>query len=106
MAQRVQHWSSARHVLFVAGCLAVTQLPFAHGQGKVQAPEWKHGMDLKARKANEDKFDAKTQKYGVEVFADPNTSKLAYIAETGSLAVLSGSAQAARNRKNRSSATV
>ena len=49
-------------------------------------------MNLKVRKPGEAIFDAKTQRYGVEVFVDPNTGKLAYICETGSLAVVSGTA--------------
>src|SRR6516164_8394113 len=91
MAERVQSWWLARHALLLAGLLAVSQLPPARAQDTVKAPEWKHGMDVKARKASEDKFDAKTQKYGIEVFTDPNTGKLAYITEGGNLAVLSGS---------------
>ncbi len=92
MAPRVNFWSLARHTLFLAGCLAVIQLPSVRAQDKVKAPEWKHGMDLKARKAGEKEFTKTTQKFGVEVFVDPNTGKLAYISETGSLAVLAGNA--------------
>ena len=100
MAQRVQYWSLARHSLFLIGCLITAQLPFAHAQeNKVKAPEWKHGMDLKARKAGEKDFDAKTQKYGVEVFVDANTNKLAYISESGNLAVLAGAATGGDNSK-------
>jgi hypothetical protein len=92
MTRRVQFWSLARHAILLTGVLAAVQLPSARAQDKVKPPEWKHGMDVKARKASEDKFDAKTQKYGIEVFVDPNTGKLAYITEGGNLAVLSGTA--------------
>ena len=60
-------------------------------------------MDLKVRKAGEKEFTKTTQKYGVEVFVDPNTGKLAYISETGSLAVLSGSATGGEKAKERRS---
>ena len=92
MAPRVLSWSLTRHALFFAGCLAITQLPSARAQEKVKAPEWKHGMDLKARKAGEKEFTKTTQKFGVEVFVDPNTGKLAYISETGSLGAITGTA--------------
>jgi len=52
-----------------------------------KAPVWKLGLDLKARKGGTDDFD-KAQKYGVEVFLDPNTNNLVYISETGSIAVV------------------
>src|ERR1700693_4081497 len=100
MAQRVQYWSLARHALFLAGCLAVTQLPSARAQDKIKAPEFKYGMDLKVRKPGVKVFDDKTQRYGVDVFVDPNTGKLAYISETGSLAVLSGSATGSDKSKD------
>lgn len=57
-------------------------------KGKVKAPESRYGFELKVRKAGEDKFNDKTQKYGLEVFVDPNSNKVIYISETGSCAVL------------------
>jgi hypothetical protein len=53
-----------------------------------KAPEWKHGMELAARKASEDKFTPQTQRYGVEVFRDENNGNLIYIADTGSITVV------------------
>jgi hypothetical protein len=53
-----------------------------------KAPDWKHGMELAARKANEDKFTPTTQRYGVEVFRDENNGNLIYIADTGSITVV------------------
>src|ERR1700676_1535036 len=35
---------------------------------KVKAPEWSHGMELRARKAGEKEFTKDTKKYGIEVF--------------------------------------
>jgi hypothetical protein len=90
MAQRVQLWSVARCAALLTGCLLVTQFPSARAQDKIKAPEWKHGMNLKVRKPGVAIFDANTQRYGVEVFLDPNTGKIAYISDTGSLAALSG----------------
>ena len=45
-------------------------------------------LRLRVRKADEEKFDDKTQKFGIEVFLDPNNNKVVYISETGSIAVL------------------
>ena len=74
----------------------LTQLPLIHqsvsAQPKMghqtQPPESKYGFELRVRKAGEDKFDDKTQKFGIEVFLDPNNNKVVYISETGSIAVL------------------
>jgi hypothetical protein len=55
---------------------------------KVKSPEFKNGLELKVRKAGEDKFTDKTQKYGVEVFLDPNTNKNVYISEVGAISVV------------------
>jgi len=68
-----------------AGTLAVTP----GGKGlkaptpKVTAPDWKHGLNLKCRKVDQEFADA--QKFGVEVFRDQNVGVTLYIAETVSL---------------------
>jgi hypothetical protein len=57
-------------------------------ESKVKSPEFKNGMELKVRKAGEDKFTDKTQKYGVETFLDPNSNKNVYISEVGAITVV------------------
>lgn len=56
---------------------------------KSKKPEWKHAMELKARKAGEKEFD-NAKKYAIEVFRDENTGNLVYITDSGNIAVLSG----------------
>jgi hypothetical protein len=56
---------------------------------KSKTPEWKHAMELKARKAGEKEFD-NAKKHAVEVFRDENTGNLVYITDVGNIAVLSG----------------
>ena len=56
--------------------------------------EWQFAHDIRARKADEDKFSKDTTKYGVEVFLDTASNKLVYISQTGGLALSSGPAVA------------
>jgi hypothetical protein len=51
---------------------------------------WMHGFELKVRKAAEKGFDKDTKVWGVEVFRDENNGNLAYIGQTGMLAVVPG----------------
>lgn len=67
---------------------------------KIKAPEWQHAFELKARKAGAKVFDKDTQKYGIEVFLDPNTNKVIYLSEAGSLAVVpAGTAPGAKAKE-------
>lgn len=50
------------------------------------APEWMHGLDLKYRKAGEEKFKEK-QAYGLEIFRDENVGNWIYIIQNGHIAV-------------------
>jgi hypothetical protein len=76
-------------VCFVLG--AAVALPLVHAQDtKAKAPEWKHGMELRVRKAGELDFNKDTKKYGIEVFRDENNGNLIYISETGAIAVVAG----------------
>ncbi len=61
-------------------------------EAKAKAPVWSHSMDLKVRKAGEDKFDDKTQKIGLEVYHDPSVGNLLYITDKGTIAVVPGKA--------------
>jgi hypothetical protein len=53
-----------------------------------KAPDWKHGMELAARKADEKEFSATTRKYGVEVFSDEGVGAVLYVADTGAIAAV------------------
>jgi hypothetical protein len=55
-----------------------------------KAPEWMHGLDLKYRKAGQEKFDEK-QAYGLEIFRDENSGNWIYISENGHIAVAAAS---------------
>jgi hypothetical protein len=52
-----------------------------------KAPAWIYGLDLRARKAGEEKFSDKTKAWGMEVFFDNNSSNWVYIVENGNFAV-------------------
>src|SRR5262249_8062470 len=53
---------------------------------KVKKPEWKRAVAVKVRKAGENTFD-NARKVGIELYDDPNSNKLLFVSETGSLAV-------------------
>jgi hypothetical protein len=75
---------------FFLGAL-VAGLPIVHAYQqdvKPKAPEWKHGMELRVRKAGEADFNKDTKKIGIEVFRDENNGNLIYVSETGSIAVV------------------
>lgn len=76
-------------VCFLLGVIVGGQLPFVYAQaGKTKDPEWRYGLNLKARKSNEPDFTKDTKVYGIEVFKDENTNTYIYISETGSIAVV------------------
>jgi len=78
-------------VCFLIGVIVGGQLPFAYAQaGKTKDPEWRYGLNLKARKSNEPDFSKDTKVYGIEVFKDENTNTWIYISETGSIATVPG----------------
>lgn len=59
-----------------------------------KAPDWLHGLDLKVRKAGEEKFTDKTQVISLEVFRDENTGNWVYITERDFFAVSPGDVSA------------
>lgn len=76
-------------VCFLLGVVVGGQLPFVYAQvGKTKDPEWRYGLNLKARRSNEPDFTKDTKVYGIEVFKDDNTNTYIYISETGSIAVV------------------
>ena len=88
MSKRVQ-FTVVGLVCFLLG--AGLAFPVVQAQGeKAKAPEWKHGMELRVRKAGEPDFNKDTKKYGIEVFRDENNGNLIYISETGAIAVVPG----------------
>jgi hypothetical protein len=75
-------------ICFLTGAFC-THLPFARAQDeKAKVPVWKHGMEVKVRKAGEADFNRDTKRFGIEVFQDENNGNLIYLSETGSIAVV------------------
>jgi hypothetical protein len=58
---------------------------------KGKPADWKHGMELAARKADEKAFSKDTKRYGVEVFFDPYAGAVLYVSETGAIAAVPAS---------------
>jgi hypothetical protein len=89
MSKRVQLTLVGVLCFLLGGALA---LPLVHArqESKPKAPDWKHGMELRVRKAGEADFNKDTKKFGIEVFRDENNGNLIYISETGSIAVVPG----------------
>ena len=78
-------------ICFLLGIIIGGQVPYVYGQAaKAKDPSWLYGLNLKARKSDENDFTDKTKKYGIEVFKDENNHNLIYISETGSIAVVPG----------------
>jgi hypothetical protein len=76
--------------IFISQTGALSVVPGMPG-GEIkekQAPEWKHGVELQARKAGEAEFSKNTKRYGLEVFKDPHTGNLIYITEQGAVPVV------------------
>src|SRR5262249_3295846 len=53
-----------------------------------KAPEWTHGLEMKARKADEKEFSDKTRAFGSEAYLDRTANALFYVMETGSVAAV------------------
>lgn len=82
MAQRI-HWTR----LLIGGLAILAILTWSEAKAEdVKSPEFKHAMEVKVRKTGEKDFD-KAAKIGIEVFLDPNTNRLIYVSEKGSIAV-------------------
>jgi len=60
---------------------------------EAKGPEWKHAMELSARKAGEKEFTKDTKRYGLEVYSDENNGNLIYICENGDLSVIAPRAE-------------
>ena len=73
---------------FPFACLPI--LPAVQGQD-AKAPEWKHGLEFRVRKAGEADFTKDTKKYGAEVFLDRHANHAVYVTETGSLGIVAPS---------------
>jgi hypothetical protein len=66
----------------------------------VKAPDWSHGMELRARHAGEKEFTKETKRYGIEVFVDANNGNYVYVCETGAMAVVPGKVGAPKPGKD------
>jgi hypothetical protein len=82
------------NLIYITENKTIAAGPVGTGDDKPKAPEWRHAMKLKVRKAGDIGWD-KANKYGVEVFKDENSGNLIYICETGSIAIVPGAGGAA-----------
>jgi hypothetical protein len=73
-------------LFFLLGIWLVSTGP-VFGQGAKAWP-WTHGLEMKARKADEKEFSDKTRNFGGEAYVDGKQSALVYFVETGSVAAL------------------
>jgi hypothetical protein len=71
--------------VLAAWALALLPLGGTEVVAQVKAPEWKHGLEFRVRKAAEENFDKNTPKIGCEVYFDPATNQTLYISETSAL---------------------
>lgn len=78
------------------GLISATPAKGPKGAG-AKAPKWSHSVDLMVRKGG-DKDWKNAHKFGIEVYADPNTGNLIYISETGAIAVIPGEAVTAEGK--------
>jgi len=90
MSQRTKIGLTGLLCFLLGALVAGIPLVQAYQDTKPKAPDWKHGMELRVRKAGEPDFNKDTKKYGLEVFRDENNGNLIYISETGSIAVVPG----------------
>jgi len=72
------------------GALGLSRKALKSAPDKSDSPGWLHGLDVKVRRAGEEKFTDKTQVLGIEVFRDGNTGNLVYLTEKGFYAVAPG----------------
>lgn len=66
-----------------SGSIATAPVPGNLVEDK--GPKWHHGLTLKVREPDQDKFET-AKAFGVEVYKDENTGGLLYVTETGSIA--------------------
>jgi hypothetical protein len=78
-------------LLYISDTGALAAIPASPNpiNNEAKKPDWVFGLGLPVRKADEKDFSPTTRKWGVEVFKDDRTGNLIYIAETGSLGVVS-----------------
>src|SRR5262245_39173061 len=88
----MRYWKARLGLSFAVLVLPILAgLSDARQEGKVKKPEWKHAVAVKVRPAGKDKFDD-AKKVGIEIYADPNSNRILFIAETGSISVRPGAA--------------
>ena len=86
MAKRV-HLLAAGVLLFLA--VAVLSPPGAAADEPAgQGPVFKHGLELRMRRAGEPDFNDKTKKVGVEFFLDGADGNGVYVGDAGDLATV------------------
>jgi len=75
-----------KNLIFIAETGSIAVVPGTVSD-KVENPVSKTAMSLSVRKGDEDFFNDKTQRYGIEVYQDANTKKVLLISETGQIAI-------------------
>jgi len=80
---------NADTLLFVSetGSIAVVPAGGVTKPAKSADPKLEAGRAFSVRKANEPNFTEKTQKFGAEIYTDPNSNTKVYVPETGALFV-------------------
>lgn len=70
------------------GALILLEGPaLAFGQD-IKAPQWKHGLEFRIRRAGQPDFDRNTPRFGCEFYIDPIANQSLYISEIGALSLL------------------
>lgn len=83
------------HLIYICETGSLAVIPgTVNNMGKVKDPLSKSAMSLAVRKAGESDFNEKTQRYGVEIFEDPNTGKVVLVSENGHIAIPQAAAYA------------
>jgi len=75
----------SNRLLYACQTGAVATAPVPGSLVEDKGPRWHHGLTLKVREPDQDKFDT-AKAFGVEVYKDENTDGLLYVTETGAVA--------------------
>jgi hypothetical protein len=89
----------SNRLLYACQTGSIASAPVPGSLVEDRGPKWHHGLTLKVREPDQDKFDT-AKAFGVEVYKDENTGGLLYVTETGSVAA-GPQAPAAQPDKNK-----
>jgi hypothetical protein len=83
--------SNKGNVIYITDVGSIAVAPPAKPPAQIKPPQWSHAMEVRVRKAGEADFTDKTQRYGIEVFIDPNSGNVIYITDNGYIAIAASS---------------